>query len=164
MGYILADWGRKRGKRGERRVELVSDPEYSLQNSKKSGEEKMAEIIIRRYSVAFKRQVVSQYEAGASLNELKQRYGIGGSQTVNKWVNKYGREGMRHKLMMIQQPEEQLRVKELEKQLREMKDALAHLTLDKFMLECCLEVAEDELGHEVKKKSVTRSWTKLRSG
>ncbi len=117
----------------------------------------MTEIIIRRYSLAFKKHVVTEYEAGASVYELSRRYGITGNGTVARWVRQYGREGMRVKLMVIQKPEEQERVKQLEGRITELERLVAQLSLDKFMLESTLAVAEEELGHEVKKKPATAS-------
>ena len=37
---------------------------------------------IKRYSQAFKQQVVREYEAGASATSLAQRYGIGTHTTI----------------------------------------------------------------------------------
>jgi len=36
-----------------------------------------AEQIIKQYSLAFKKQVVEEPEAGASVSTLKRRYGLG---------------------------------------------------------------------------------------
>lgn len=120
----------------------------------------MVKEIIKRYSIAFKKQVVSEYESGASIYELNRRYGINGATTVKSWVGQYGREGLRHKLIMIQQPEEQERVRELEGQVKELEAMVAKLSLEKFIAECALEVAEEDLGYKVKKKSVTESLAK----
>lgn len=117
----------------------------------------MTEMIIRRYSLAFKKQVVKEYESGVSATALKERYGLGNAHSVVQWVEKYGREGVRHKLMVIQSPEEQERVQELEARVAELEKLVAQLSLDKFMLENTLSVAEKELGYEVKKKSRTLS-------
>jgi transposase-like protein len=111
----------------------------------------MEKIPIRRYSEAFKKQVVREYEAGASAGRLRGKYGIKGRSTVNTWVRKYGREGSRYKLMVIQKPEEQKRVKELEKRVQELEQALAQVMLDKLMLESLVEVIEEEEGPGVKK-------------
>jgi transposase len=122
--------------------------------------EDMTTFIVRRYSLAFKKQVVAEYESGASTSELKQRYGINGGSTIARWVKQYGREGLRGKLMVIQKPEEQERVQQLEGRIAELEQLVAQLSLDKFMLESTLAVAEEELGHEVKKKSPTASPSK----
>jgi len=118
------------------------------------------EQIIRKYSLAFKKQIVKEYEGGASASGLRKRYGLSSTHMVVKWVNKYGREGVRHKLMVVQTPEEQERVKQLEARIAELEKLTAQLSLDKFMLECSLTVAEEELGHKVKKKLPMSSSTK----
>ena len=108
---------------------------------------------IIRYSEAFKKQVVREYEAGARAGSLREKYGIKGRSTVNTWVKKYGREGSRYQLMVIQKPEEQERVKVLEKRVQELERALAQVMLDKLMLESLVEVIEEEEGIAVKKTS-----------
>ena len=62
--------------------------------------------------------------------------------------------------MMIQKPEEQERVKQLEGRIVELEKLVAQLSLDKFMLESTLVVAEEQLGHKVKKKPPTASPSK----
>ncbi len=39
----------------------------------------------KRYSEPFKRQVVSEYEAGASLKALQRKYAIGNLSTLKRW-------------------------------------------------------------------------------
>jgi transposase len=111
----------------------------------------MDKIAYRRYSIAFKRQVVQEYESGASASELRQKYGIGGGSTISLWIKQYGREGSRYKLMVIQKPAEQNRVKELEERVRLLESALAQLGLEKLMLESVVAVAEKELKVDLKK-------------
>jgi len=117
----------------------------------------MTETVIKRYSLAFKKHVVAEYEAGASAYKLSGRYGITGNGTVARWIKQYGREGLRVKLMVIQKPEEQERVKELEGRIAELEKLVSQLSLDKFMLESTLAVAEQELGYKAKKKPLTSS-------
>jgi transposase-like protein len=112
----------------------------------------MAEKIYKRYSMAFKKHIVASYEAGTSINALTQRYGITGATTIKRWVAQYGREGIRHKMVIIQHPEEQNQLRELQAELKQMKELVAKLSLEKFVLECTLAVAEEDLGYEVKKK------------
>ena len=116
----------------------------------------MEKIPLIRYSEAFKKQVVREYEGGVSASNLKEKYGIKGPSTITTWLKKYGREGSRYKLMVIQTPEEQNRVKQLEKRVQELESALAQLMLDKLMLESLVEVIEEEEGVEVKKNIARR--------
>lgn len=111
----------------------------------------MEKIKIRRYSEAFKKQVVREYEAGNSEYHLKQKYGIKGATTIKRWLKKYGLYGSRSELMVIQKPEEQKRVKELEKEVAQLEKALARMTLDKLMYEAMVKIAEEEYALDLKK-------------
>jgi transposase len=111
----------------------------------------------KRYSEAFRRQVVAEYEAGSSFSELKQKYGIGGRGTIRKWVGKYASTALRHKLVRIQTTEEANRVKALEQHVEELERALARTTLEKLKLESMLEVLQEEAGPESVKKNAARS-------
>jgi len=111
----------------------------------------MSKKVIKRYSLAFKHQVVREYEAGASFLELRDKYGIGGGSTIRDWVAKYGRKGTRHRMIIIQSPDEQNQVKVLKQRIGQLEKVVAQLTLDKLMLETTLEIVEEELGVTVKK-------------
>jgi transposase-like protein len=107
---------------------------------------------IRRYSEAFKREVVAEYEAGMNVSSLQKRYGINGMQTIQRWVKKYGQQGLRTEVVRIQRAEEADRVRELEKRVKELEQALGQVTLEKLKLESILEELQ-ETGNEVVKKN-----------
>jgi transposase-like protein len=112
---------------------------------------------MKRYSEAFKHEVVSEYEGGQSVLSLRKRYGINGNGTVERWVRKYGHTGFRTELVVIQRAEERDREKLLEKRIKELESAVAQLTLEKIVLASSLEEAEKLLGTEVKKNDVRPS-------
>jgi transposase-like protein len=118
---------------------------------------KVEKIKVKRYSVAFKQEVVREYEAGRSESSLKQKYGIGGSTTISKWIKKYGRYGTRYELMIIQKPEEQNQVKQLQKRVQELETALAQTVLDKLMLEALVAEIEAQTDVDLKKNIGRRS-------
>ena len=111
----------------------------------------------KRYSEVFKRQVVSEYEAGVSVNALKKKYNIGGSETINLWIKKYAKEGFRHELIRIQTKDEIQRIKSLEKKVEELEQALGKVMLEKLKLESIVEVLEESYGVEIKKNEVSSS-------
>lgn len=111
----------------------------------------MSRQVIKRYSLAFKHQVVREYEAGAGFLELRDKYGIGGGSTIRNWVAQYGRKGTRHRMIIMQSPQEQDQVKELKQRISQLEKVVAQLTLDKLMLETTLTVIEEEMGVPVKK-------------
>lgn len=114
-------------------------------------------VLIKRYSQAFKQQVVKEYEAGHSISDLQKKYGIVGGSTIQTWIKQYGREGLRHKLMVIQQPEEQNLVKVYKDRMSQLEKVVAQLSLDKLILEASLAEAEARLGEDVKKNDAAKS-------
>ena len=111
----------------------------------------------KRYSEAFKQQVVSEYEGGVSVNALKKRYGIGGSETINLWIKKYGRDGFRHELIRIQSADEIEKIKDLEMKVEELERSLGRVTLEKLKLESIIEELKASYGVEIKKNEVQSS-------
>ena len=63
----------------------------------------MEKTVIKRYSEAFKRQVVSEYEAGQSATWLRRKYGITGRDTIERWVKKYAHAGLRQGVLVLRQ-------------------------------------------------------------
>ena len=106
---------------------------------------------IKRYSQAFKQQVVREYEAGVSIYSLLQKYGIGAHHTVERWVKRYGRSGYRSEVVVIQTVEDQLAVKAMKQRLAELEAALAESVLENRMLHTTLEVASAALALDLKK-------------
>ena len=106
---------------------------------------------VRRYSLAFKQQVVREYEAGASIYSLRDKYGIGSHLTAQRWIERYGRSGYRSELVVIQTVEDQQGLKALKRRVAELESALAQSTLDNRMLEATLTVASEALSLDLKK-------------
>jgi transposase-like protein len=106
---------------------------------------------VKRYSQAFKQQVIREYEAGASITSLRQTYGIGSHGTVERWVKKYSRSGYRSEKVVIQTVEDQLEVKAMKARIAELERALADAVIDNRMLTTTLEVASERLEMDLKK-------------
>ena len=101
-----------------------------------------------RYSEAFKRQVVSELESGRVANqaEARRKFGIAGKSTVYGWLRKYGKNHLVGKVVRVQMATERDEVKELRKELREAKKALAEETLRRHLTEGYLEIACERAG------------------
>jgi transposase-like protein len=86
----------------------------------------------RRYSEAFKMQVISELESGKlrSQAEALKKYGIAGTMTVHKWLRKYGKQHLLPGVMRMETPEEADRMKELEKENKRLKAALVDSHMD----------------------------------
>jgi transposase-like protein len=116
----------------------------------------MAQREIKRYSLTFKKQVVREYEAGASVPSLMRKYGITGNQTIRNWIRLHSEKGSRTAMKEITDPQTQAELEALKEKVEALEQLVSQLSLDKFMLESCLKVAEGELGYEVKKSDVTK--------
>lgn len=117
----------------------------------------MKKRITKRYSEAFKRQVVCEYEDGFSVQDLRRKYGITGNGTIERWVRQYANAGLRQELITIQRAAERERERELQQRVRELEAAVSQLTLEKIVLESTVAEAEKLLGQEVKKNDVRPS-------
>lgn len=116
---------------------------------------------IRRYSQALKQRVVREYEAGASVNSLRQKYGIGSPDTIKRWIGQYGRLGYRSELVVIQSVDDQLAVKAMKERIAELETALAETVLENRMLHTTLEVASQSLEMDLKKSFGKKSSPRL---
>ena len=92
----------------------------------KSGDNRAAVL----YSEAFKMEIVRELEeSGASFQEIRRKYGIGGCATVQTWVRRYG-NGTRGKIIRVEKPEEINELKQLRERTRRLERALADANLD----------------------------------
>jgi transposase-like protein len=109
--------------------------------------------VYKRYSEVFKRQVVAEYEDGASAGSLCRKYGIGKVSSVTRWVKQYGREGLRHAVVHIQTPEEADQLRQLEHERDLLQQVVADLTIQNRLLVGQLRVYEETYGRDVLKKN-----------
>jgi transposase len=101
-----------------------------------------------RYSEAFKRQVVRELAEGKfkSHEQARRAYGLGGGQTIECWVRKYGTEDLQPKLVRIQTMKERDELKEARVRIRELEAALSDAHIDHCLEEAYLRMACDRLG------------------
>jgi transposase len=110
----------------------------------------------RKYSEAFKRQVVKEFEQGVlNKDQLQLKYDIGGNSRILTWCRKYGRLAYPTSSTgrPMKDPQKQ-RIKELEAKLKAAEQKL--LVYDKL-----IEVTNRELDIDVIKKIEARlsaSW------
>lgn len=105
---------------------------------------------IIRYSEAFKHQVLQEIESGAlTFSAARHKYGIGGPNTIQTWAKKYGNFGILPKLIRVESPNERDQIKALKDQIKQLKNALADVTLDRVIAESTLEVICEQRGLDV---------------
>jgi len=109
-----------------------------------------------RYSESFKQQVVREFEEEhRSLLYLQKRYGIKGSATIQHWIKRMGKLELLPIQIRVEKPNEKDRIKELERQIRELKESLADTQVLHLIAESRFEVVCEQQGldpEQVKKK------------
>jgi len=104
-----------------------------------------------RYSNCFKEQVVQEVSSGKRISEVCRLYGIKGTNTVQRWLSKYGRKELLNTVIRVKMRSEDDRIKELESENKRLKIALADAVLAKDVLECLIEEVDSRYGTDVKK-------------
>lgn len=108
--------------------------------------------IIKRYSTAFKQKVIEEIESGKLTKSGARRlYGIGGETTIQKWIKQFGKLHLLNKIIRIELKDEISKLKQLEREKKELESALAQAHLKLVTYESIIEVAEEELGKNLKK-------------
>ncbi len=111
----------------------------------------MIQKLVYRYSIAFKQQVIEQFESGrfSSINEAKEHYGIRGDYTIQKWLRKYGRNHLCPKIVRVEMPDEKDQIKQLKKQIKQLQEVLGRTQAEKVISDVFLEIACEKLGEDV---------------
>jgi Transposase. len=104
------------------------------------------------YSQAFKQKVISEIESGKiTINGARKLYGIGGGSMIQTWIKKLGKFHMLNKVVRVEMKDEVSKLKQLEKDKKELESALAQAHLKLLAYESLIEVAEENLGIDLKK-------------
>lgn len=119
---------------------------------------------VLRYSFSFRRQVVSDLEEGRfdSMEAAREHYGIGGSDTIKRWLRHYGRNHLIGKVVIVQKPDEQDQIRQLKQQVAQLQRALGKTQVLSILNEEFLRIACDQLGQDIesfKKKVATKQST-----
>ena len=104
----------------------------------------------KRYSEAFKLQVVRELEQGRFDNPTAagRAYGVNGAETVANWIRRYGKDHLLRRVIRVMKTDEQAEVKALRKRVRELERALADAHIDLKLEEAYVEMACEAAGIE----------------
>lgn len=112
-----------------------------------------------RYSEAFKLQVIEHIEKGTYTNNQAARVFGCSRASIHNWLKTYGKNHLLNKIVRVETMNETDHIKELEKQVKELKSHLADAYMDQKISQSYLEMACRELGidpEEFKKKERTK--------
>jgi transposase-like protein len=99
-----------------------------------------------RYSTAFKLQIVNEVESqGVSAESVRRKYGIRGTDTVNKWVRQYG-NGTRGKIIRVETAKEIDELKRLKERVKRLEGLLADANIDLAIERAYTQIACERAG------------------
>lgn len=114
----------------------------------------MSQPTIRHYSLAVKTHIVQEIENGRmTISQARQRFSIGGNNTLYRWLQQFGKHPrtatkvyiqMKHEKDPLAQRDETIR--HLKAQKQALESALAQKELQLLMTESFLTVAEEHFG------------------
>ena len=108
----------------------------------------MSRRMIKRYSSCFKRQVVADLESGrfGTIMAAQQHYGIGGMDTIQGWLRKYGKNHLLPKVVIVQKPDEKDQIRQLKRQVAELQRVLGQTQTESVLNAEFLKIACEDLG------------------
>ena len=99
-----------------------------------------------RYGEAFKMAVVRELEdKDLPFEDIRRRFDIKGSSTVQKWVRKYGK-GIRGIRIRVEKPEEISEVNRLRARVRQLESALADANIELALANGYTQMACEQAG------------------
>lgn len=105
-----------------------------------------------KFSSAFKEQVINEYISGPlSKEQLRVKYSIGGKSTILEWLRTLG-DRVNNQSFKVDSKDKlkyQIRIKQLEEQLEQEK-------LKRIAAETIIDIAQEQLNIDIRKKSVTK--------
>jgi transposase-like protein len=106
-----------------------------------------------RYSNGFKERVVRELEEEhLTISDLQRRYGIRGNVTIQGWIRTFGKHHLLTRVTKIETMDEKDRIKELEKQIKELKLKLADSVMGEHILEEVIKEANRMYNTDLKKR------------
>ena len=98
-----------------------------------------------------------------NFSQARDKYGIGGKDTVQRWIKIMGKLESLPKIVRVEKPDEKSKIKELERQIKELKNALADTQVRYLVTENQFEIVCRQQGldsEEIKKKLSTKRSSK----
>ena len=100
--------------------------------------------------------VVEVQSGRRTIGEIRKRYGIKGAMTIPGWIRRYGREAMKPQNRRAEKSVNGANSERLQRENRELRTALAQVTMEKVPLESLIEESEERLGVDLRKNFCLR--------
>lgn len=87
-----------------------------------------------------------------SFNQARERFGISGGSTIQNWVKEFGKHHLLNKVIKVSTLNERDELSRLRAELKAIKIAYAELAIEHKCSEKVIELADDMLHLDLKKK------------
>lgn len=105
----------------------------------------------RRYSEAFKKELVSLFESGKfSVCQLEKLYGVTNA-SIYRWIYKYSHFNKKGYRVVEKKQSSAQKLKELEEKIKQLERAVGQKQIYIDFLEKMIEIAKDDMGVDIKK-------------
>ena len=100
---------------------------------------------IVRYSLAFKKKVLSELESGRFVcaSQASQYYGIS-KGTISNWIRKFGRTELAAEIVRVQVGDETATTKDYKKRIKKLEKLVSDMALENHYKEALLTVIAQE--------------------
>jgi transposase-like protein len=117
---------------------------------------------VKLFTDEFKFQVIQEYlTTDISQAKLKEKYSIGGTNSITYWMRKFGtseisQEQVNLQRTMSKESEKTPQERKLEAKIKELEKALEYERMRTLALDTMINVAERDLKISIRKKSGTK--------
>lgn len=112
---------------------------------------------IYKYSTSFKKRVVKSIETGEyNVSQAELVFGCS-NVSIYKWIRKYGKNYKIGKVIKMQNKDELDRIKELEDEVKHLREERDRSKLKNLALETLIDIANKELKTDLKKNFGTKA-------
>lgn len=116
----------------------------------------------RKYSIEFKKRIVSDFESGKfSVQQLEKLHGIG-NPIIYRWIYKFSTFNEKGFRVVEMKDSSNKKMKELEAQIKELERAVGRKQIKIDYLEKMMDIVKEELDIDIKKNFGTPQSTGLR--
>lgn len=127
-----------------------------VKGNKRKSTKKTGLRVRRIFSEGIRKQTVKDIELGrCTVLEASRELQIS-EQSIYNWLGRYSRYLVKNKTLIVEEKGEAYRSKQLEQRIKELEAALGRKQLEMDLLNKVIELANEEYGTDLKKKSLSR--------
>lgn len=106
----------------------------------------------RQFSPTLRKEVVGLVESGKLSASAASREYMVALTTIYRWIYRYSTYNKKGAVLVVDKVSQSEKLKQLQKRIAELEQAVGHKQMQIDYYEKFIEIASDEVGHDLKKK------------